>query len=218
MASAKDSDDVRARLGQLRRYLEKRYGISIVDLNRLDRGVYRVDRKEGQSWVARVFPAERSVDQAEGDDDVLRFLEQHRFPAERCARPDPVSAPGGRAVLLTDYIEGTTAGRSEATLFKMGEMLGRLNVLPAGSGGVSREAGALHHYSLRGGLLERSSTPRRPGSKRLKRRYRRQTGLRTTLCVSSSPAPTTATACPRRSSTPIRSPRTSLSAANLSSS
>jgi Ser/Thr protein kinase RdoA (MazF antagonist) len=118
-----------------------------VGLTRLDRGVYRVDRKEGQSWVARVFSTKRAVERAQGDAEVLQFLEERGFPAERCVRPDPVSAPGGRSVIVTEYLEGTVPKPSEANLRTLGEMLGRLNALPAGPGGVTREAGSLHHYS-----------------------------------------------------------------------
>ena len=151
MTSRQDSEEVRALLEKLRTYLEKRYDIRIASLNRLDRGVYRVDRKDGRSWVARIFPTTRAIEQVQGDADVLQFLEGQGFPAERCARPDPVSAPGGRGVLVTEFIEGVGMDLSEPTLHALGETLGRLNVIPAGSGGVIRRAGSLHHYSPRGG-------------------------------------------------------------------
>jgi Ser/Thr protein kinase RdoA (MazF antagonist) len=115
--------------------------------------VYRVDRQGGGSWVARVFPVDRGVEQARGDAEVLRFLESKGFPAERCARPEPVSAPGGRVVLVTEFIEGTVPERSESVLRSLGELLGRLNNLPSGSGRVEREAGALHVYTAREGSL-----------------------------------------------------------------
>lgn len=151
MSSTRDSAEARALLEKLRLYLERHYGIQIVGLSRLDRGVYRVDRREGTSWVARVFPPERPVELVRGDADVLRFLEEHGFPAERCASPDPVTAPGGRGVIVTEYLDGTRAQRSTQTLRTMGELLGRLDTLPAGRGGVAREAGSLHHYAARGG-------------------------------------------------------------------
>ena len=149
MTSSHDSDleGRRALLEKLRVYLEKHYGIRIASLNRLDRGVYRVDRSDGPKWIARAFPAERAVERVQGDAEVLRFLEEQDFPAERCARPDPVSAPGGRGVIVTEFLEGTEAEKGETTLRTFGEMLGRLNTLPSGSGGVEREAGSLHHYS-----------------------------------------------------------------------
>ena len=145
------SAEARALLEKLRAYLERRYEIRIVGLNRLERGVYRLDRKEGRSWVARVFPVERAVERVQGDAEVLRFLEEHDFPAERCARPDPVSAPGGRGVLVTEHIAGAKAEPNQTTLRTFATMLGRLSSLPAGSGEVAREAGSLHHYSPREG-------------------------------------------------------------------
>jgi Ser/Thr protein kinase RdoA (MazF antagonist) len=151
MVSSHDGAEARALLEKLRRYLERHYGIHILGLSRLERGVYRVDRQEGKSWVARVFPAERPVELVRGDAEVLRFLEEHGFPAERCACADPVSAPGGRGILVTEYIDGTAAEPSQSTLRALGELLGRLDTLPSGSGGVAREAGSLHHYSVRGG-------------------------------------------------------------------
>jgi len=148
MTSRRDTEEARALLEKLRVYLEKHYGIRITALNRLDRGVYRVDRKDGPNWIARVFPAERAVERVQGDAEVLKFLQMQGFPAERCARPDPVTAPGGRGVLVTEYLEGSGVEPSEPILHTFGEMLGRLNTLPSGSGGVGREAGSLHHYSL----------------------------------------------------------------------
>ena len=151
MASSRDRDEVRANLDRLKHYLERHYNTHIVGLTRLDRGVYRVDRQEGRSWVARIFPAERKVDKVEGDADVLRFLEEHGFPAERCANSDPVSAPGGRGVLLTEFVRGPGAESEGPTLRAFGEMLGRLNAMAVGSGRVAREAGSLHRYSPIGG-------------------------------------------------------------------
>ncbi len=73
---------------------EGRYGIRVAEVTRLDTGVLRVDRRDGPSWVARVFPAARPIEDVDGDAEVLRFLEQNSFPAERCAHPDPVHARG----------------------------------------------------------------------------------------------------------------------------
>jgi Ser/Thr protein kinase RdoA (MazF antagonist) len=135
----------------LRAHLEKHYDIRVAGLNRLDAGVFRVDLHEGRSWIARLFPPERAVERVEGDAEVLRFLEEHGFPAERCANPDPVSTLEGRGLLVTEYVEATAVEPSEPTLHALGEMLGRLNSLPAWPGGVAREAGSLHHYSSREG-------------------------------------------------------------------
>jgi len=99
-----------------------------------------------------VFPAERPIDLVQGDAEILRFLEDNGFPAERCANSDPVTAPRGRGVFATDYLEGVMPERSEQTLYSLGATFGRLNTLPAGSGRVLREAGSLHHYSHIEGL------------------------------------------------------------------
>ena len=52
---------------------------------------------------------------------------------------------------MTEYVDGIKAEPTPPTLTAMGELLGRLDTLPPGSGGVAREAGSLHHYSVRGG-------------------------------------------------------------------
>jgi Ser/Thr protein kinase RdoA (MazF antagonist) len=135
-------------LEKLRIFLERKYNIQVTGLDRLDRGVFRLDRREGESWVVRVFPAARLIERVQGDADVLLFLEEHDFPAERCAAREPVSSPGGRAVIVTTFVAGTQVERKPSTMQEIGEMLGRLNSLPPGQGRVAREAGALHHYSL----------------------------------------------------------------------
>lgn len=137
----------------LRAHLEVRYNIRVDSLQRLDKGVFSVTLHDGRHWIARVFPAERSMEHVEGDASVLRFLEQYGFPAERCAATEPVSTLYGRGILITEYIEGTDVASSEHTLRAYGEMLGRLNKLPAEDGKVAREAGSLHHYARGGGGL-----------------------------------------------------------------
>jgi Ser/Thr protein kinase RdoA (MazF antagonist) len=139
-----------AREEYLRTHLEERYGVRMVAMQRLDRGVVRVDLEDGRRWIVRVFPVGRAIEQVEGDAALLHFLENQGFPAERCAMASPVSVLYGRPILVTECIEGTTASFSERTLRAFGEMLGRLNRLQASDEAVAREAGALHHY-VRGG-------------------------------------------------------------------
>jgi hypothetical protein len=43
------------------------YGIGVTGLAELDLGVFRVERAEGEPWVARVFPAVRPLAEVEGD-------------------------------------------------------------------------------------------------------------------------------------------------------
>jgi Ser/Thr protein kinase RdoA (MazF antagonist) len=141
-----------ARLILLRKYLEKHYSITITEITRLDRSVYRIDRRDGESWVVRAFPADRPVERVQGDAEILQFLEQHDFPAERTANPAPVTSPGGQGVIVTKFIKGKPAVADESTFFKAGEMLGQLNNLPADSRVIAREADSLHHYSKLEGL------------------------------------------------------------------
>src|ERR1035438_7103719 len=56
-------------------HLEARYGIQVDRLAELDLGVYRVSRRDGSDWVARVFAADRPIAAAEGDAALLRRLE-----------------------------------------------------------------------------------------------------------------------------------------------
>lgn len=135
----------------LRAHIERCYDVGVLSLQQLDRGVFTLHLQDGRRWIARVFPPSRPVEHIEGDARILQFLEQQSFPAERCADTAPVSVLYGRGILVTEYIESHSTDASGRTLKAFGEMLGRLNILPAEDGAVAREAGALHHYSQSGG-------------------------------------------------------------------
>jgi Ser/Thr protein kinase RdoA (MazF antagonist) len=140
-------------LERLGAHLESRYGISVTRLSQLDVGVMRFDRDERPSWVARVFPAARTIDDVEGDVAVLRFLEQQGVPAERCAHAEPVSMLEDQVVLVTEHVEGVN-GRMDVsgeTLHALGDLLGRVHSLDGGAGLARRPAGAWHHISPHGG-------------------------------------------------------------------
>jgi len=142
----------RVGLEELPRHLETTYRTRVVRIEELDRGTYRVERAEGPSWIARLFPAERPLDQTRGDAEILRVLAELEFPAERCAAPDPVSVLEGQAVLVTEFVPGVPrAGRREAIrnaggLAALGWLLGRLHTLPS-SGATARPGGAWHHLA-----------------------------------------------------------------------
>jgi hypothetical protein len=123
-------------------HLEARYGIQVARLTELDLGVYRVDRRDGPDWVARVFAADRPLAAAEGDAALLQSLEQQEFPAERCAAQEPVSVHEGQGVLVTRYMPGTRADGSRRTFGRLGGLLGRLHLLPADH---ARDGGGWHH-------------------------------------------------------------------------
>jgi Ser/Thr protein kinase RdoA (MazF antagonist) len=134
-------------------HLHDRYGIDVRKLTELDIGVFRVDRRDGPAWVARVFPTARALDQVEGDAEILRFLAGQDFPAERCAHTDPVSTVDGHGVLVTEHVAGrnTRGERGGQLLEQLGDLLGRMHSLPADDGAMGRPAGSWHHLSLQGG-------------------------------------------------------------------
>ena len=132
-------------------HLEDRYGVEVTRIAPLDVGVFRVDRRDGSRWVARVFPAGRPPAGVLQDAAILRGLERAGFPAERCAHPEPVSEFLGQSVLVTGFLEGhgeLSPGRPAAIL---GAQLGRLHTHAAEN---LRPGGAWHHLSFAGGPRE----------------------------------------------------------------
>jgi Ser/Thr protein kinase RdoA (MazF antagonist) len=109
--------------------------------------VFRIDRGDGDPWIARVFPPARPKENVEGDAGILRFLERQGYPAERPATEDPVSTFDGSSVLVTKFIDGhllpsPAVGAEGAEKFKiMGDLLGRLHALPLDES-VTRLGGA----------------------------------------------------------------------------
>jgi Ser/Thr protein kinase RdoA (MazF antagonist) len=114
-------------------HLRDRYGIDAVAATKLSvhkSYVFRIDRKDGESWVARAFPPARPRAGVEGDAAILRFLERQDYPAERLAVDDPVSDFDGSAVLVTRLVEGVGLPDGVEKFAMMGELLGRLHALP----------------------------------------------------------------------------------------
>jgi Ser/Thr protein kinase RdoA (MazF antagonist) len=125
-------------------HLRDRYGIDPVAATKLSvhkTYVFRVDRKDGEPWVARAFPPARPRGGVEGDAAILRFLERQDYPAERLAAGDAVSDLDGSAVLVTRFVEGTQLPDGAAKFAMMGELLGRLHALPYDDA-ASRPGGA----------------------------------------------------------------------------
>jgi Ser/Thr protein kinase RdoA (MazF antagonist) len=126
-------------------HLEQRYGIRVASTTKLVAGVYRAQQQGGPTWVARLFLIGRPLERAEEDAEVLRFLQRSGIPAERCAHPEPVSWLDGRAVLVTEHVEGGALPQTSAARRALGDMLGRLQALPTEPGPTERAAGSLHH-------------------------------------------------------------------------
>ncbi len=78
-------------------HLSDTYGIEVTEIAQLDLGVYRVDRADGGSWVARLFPAVRPREHVDGDAEILRWLAALDYPADPRARGRH-RRPGARCV------------------------------------------------------------------------------------------------------------------------
>ena len=90
-------------------HLRDHYGIDAVAATKASRHhdhVFRIDRRDGDPWIARVFPPARPRAGVEGDAAILRFLERHDYPAERLAVDDAVSAFDDSTVLVTRFVPG----------------------------------------------------------------------------------------------------------------
>ena len=140
---------VRNGMDGLPAHLERTYGIRVARTAELDLGVLRVDRHDGPSWVARVFPAARPLAEVEGDESLLLALERHGFPAERCAAPEAVSTHEGQGILVTEFVAGSRADGRGHTFGVLGALLGRLHARPVPS--TMRSGGAWHHVAVQGG-------------------------------------------------------------------
>jgi Ser/Thr protein kinase RdoA (MazF antagonist) len=135
-------------------HLEERYGIRIRTTSELDVGVFRVNRHDGPSWVARIFPATRPLTAAEGDARILQALERQGFPAERCATADPVSSHEGQGVLVTELVQGARADGRGRTFGALGALLGALHARTRDAQATMRPGGAWHHLAAEGGPRE----------------------------------------------------------------
>ena len=136
-------------------HLRDRYGIDAVRATQLSQHVdyvMRIDRNDGDPWVARAFPPARPAVGAEGDAAILRFLERHGYPAERLAAPDAVSDLEGSAVLVTQFVANRSLPPDRWGPL-MGDLLGRLHALPLDES-VARPGGA------EGGDSTREGSPR----------------------------------------------------------
>ncbi len=122
-------------------------------MSELDLGVWHVKRSDGPDWVARRFPARRSVAAVRGDAEILEYLATQNFPSERCAADEPVSELDGRAVLVTEWVEPVPshqrreAIKADGGLSHLGELLGRLHTTALEGDALTRPGGAWHHLA-----------------------------------------------------------------------
>jgi Ser/Thr protein kinase RdoA (MazF antagonist) len=131
-------------------HLEACHGIRVRGLTQFDLGVYRVDRRDGPPWVARVFPASRPEEAADADAEILGVLADRGYSAERPAVADPFSVIDDQAVIVTECVaavpqtERRDAIRAAGGLRRLGEMLGELQAMTTG-GPFARPGGGWHH-------------------------------------------------------------------------
>jgi Ser/Thr protein kinase RdoA (MazF antagonist) len=137
-----ESPFVLRNVSRLPTHLNDAYGIDVSALTELDLGVLRVDRHDGPSWVARVFPATRPLADVRKDADALRRLEQGGFPAERTALTDAVTQFEGQGVLVSTFIPGVRPKSDGRTFAYLGALLGRLHSHEGASVGPG---GGWHH-------------------------------------------------------------------------
>jgi Ser/Thr protein kinase RdoA (MazF antagonist) len=152
-----------AAVERLPAHLERTYRVGVSRLTPLEpwapEHAQRADLDDGRAWVVRLHPPSRPRAEVEGDAELLRYLEQHDYPAERLVDDGdgPVTTlddPDEHTILLTHLIPGQNCrGETRPVVMAgIGELLGRLHALPLpADGAVCREAGGWHHLSTAGG-------------------------------------------------------------------
>jgi Ser/Thr protein kinase RdoA (MazF antagonist) len=145
-----DLEDLGARMHhepvaeRLLTHLREHHGIDPVAATRLSvhkTYVFRIDRSDGEPWVARAFPPARPRAGVEGDAAILRFLQRQNYPAERLAVHDAVSDFEGSTVLVTRLVDGGPLPDGAEKFALLGDLLGRLHALPYDDS-VTRPGGA----------------------------------------------------------------------------
>ncbi len=127
-------------------HLQSDYGVVVTSTRKLDLGVHRVDLADGASWIGRIFPAVRDASAVRQDAELLAWLTEAGFPAERGARPEPVSVLNGQGVLVTERAPGRALAGQPASFELLGRLLGQLHSMPAGGQpAAQRPSGAWHH-------------------------------------------------------------------------
>ncbi|KAE9374245.1 kinase-like protein [Stipitochalara longipes BDJ] len=137
-------------------HLSIHYSTDVSQISQLDQNVFRVDRDNDSSWVARVFTPSHPLFVLSEHADILRYLEQQNFSSERLANSEPISTTStGHQILITQFIEGRRPRKGEQLFPRLGYLLGRLHTMtiPA-TGAMTRKGGAWHHISNSGGPKE----------------------------------------------------------------
>ena len=133
-------------------HVEKVAGGKVKSIEKLDWNVYRVDRVDHNSLVARVY-AQQHEATVKVLAELLEHLHAKSFPAEKLSEPAVAAVEGSEAcTLFTQFVQGSHPERNRVTYFRIGRLLGKLHSLDV----VDRlpTGGAWHHLSMAGGIRE----------------------------------------------------------------
>lgn len=136
---------------QVAAHLEAVGGTAVTGMAELDVAVWRVERGDRPTWVARLLSPSRPFAWAEGDVEILRLLEDRGFPAERLAGPQPLAELDGHALVVTGHVDGVPREARRETirqlggLRRLGDLLGQLTTMPDTGGAAARPGGGWHH-------------------------------------------------------------------------
>jgi hypothetical protein len=132
------------------------YSANVSQVSELDEGVFRVNQHTDSSWATRVFSPSYPLSVLSEHVEILRFLEQQSFPAERLANPEQISMTStGHHVLIKTLIDGRRPRKGEHLFPRLGYLVGQLHTktVPA-TNAMARKGGAWHHICHSGGLKE----------------------------------------------------------------
>jgi Ser/Thr protein kinase RdoA (MazF antagonist) len=143
-----------AEIEELQAHLANRYGFHAKTVFALEDDVILMRDAGDRRWVLRVFPARRPRVAVEGDAEILAWLEDRAYPAERRVSEDCVSSlADGRTVMVTQWVRAVPRDRRRETIKDaggirgLGELLGRLDTLVLDAAAVRRPGGAWHHMA-----------------------------------------------------------------------
>jgi len=103
---------------RLRAHLQDRYGIDAVaatqvSVHRAD--VFRIERTDGDPWIARAFPPARPRAGAEGDATIMRFLGDTTTPPSAWRSTTPYRTSRAARFSSPSSSQGSTYRRSPTT-------------------------------------------------------------------------------------------------------
>src|SRR5581483_7561486 len=131
------------------------YGTQIISFHRLqsdtEKHIYRVEQANGERWVLRLSPFTSNDRTLLELANLLTFLENQNYPAERIiqtAEHTAVGTAAGWRFLMTTFLKGVRLDYTPSTLALLGAMLGRLHSLKTSTSIPLPKAGMLPAQEL----------------------------------------------------------------------